>query len=175
MWKNVRIKINRLFPFQELELDSILAHEIDTHLIRYINWSKSGRKIFKEWVGFHIIDEEWLAIYNANKKVPNTYEKLSIYKRYFLLKEAQKYSFSKLVDLVKFLYPEKKIETVFNTILRLKKGIIDTSVVNEWAIFMKEKVYLDGYEKIKKYTEGGGELDKMYKWKLKLENLDLII
>jgi hypothetical protein len=174
MWKNAKIKINRLVPFQELELQSILAHEIDTHLMRYINGSKTWRNIFREWVGFHIIDEEWLAIYNANKNLPSKYEKLSIYKKYFLLKEAQKYSFSKLVDLVKFLYPEKRIEWVFNTILRMKKWIIDTSVVNEWSIFMKEKVYLDWYVKIKDWVEKWGELEDMYKWKLKLEDLDFI-
>jgi hypothetical protein len=67
-----------------------------------------------------------LAIYNASKYLPNGYEKLSFYKKYFLLKEAQKYSFAKLVDLVKFLYPEKRIEWIFNTILRMKKGIINT-------------------------------------------------
>lgn len=174
MWKNAKIKINRLVPFQELELQSILAHEIDTHLMRYINGSKTWRNIFREWVGFHIIDEEWLAIYNANKNLPSKYEKLSIYKKYFLLREAQKYSFSKLVDLVKFLYPEKRIEWVFNTILRMKKWIIDTSVVNEWSIFMKEKVYLDWYVKIKDWVEKWGELEDMYKWKLRLEDLDFI-
>ena len=174
MWKNAKIKINRLVPFQELELKSILAHEIDTHLMRYINWSKTWWKIFREWVGFHIIDEEWLAIYNANKYIPNGYEKLSFYKKYFLLREAQKYPFSKIVDLVKFLYPEKRIEWVFNTILRMKKWIQDTSVSNEWAIFMKEKVYLDGYVKIKAWVEKWWELEDMYKGKLKLEDLDFI-
>ncbi len=174
MWKNAKIKINRLVPFQELELESILAHEIDTHLVRYINWSRSGWKIFREWVWFHITDEEWLAIYNANKNLPSKYEKLSIYKKYFLLREAQKYSFSKLVDLVKFLYPEKRIEWVFNTILRMKKWIMDTSVVNEWAVFMKEKVYLDGYVKIKDWVEKWWELENMYKGKLRLEDLDFI-
>jgi len=48
MGKNTKIKINRIVPFQEKEIDSIFAHEIDTHLIRYINGSKTGRNIFKE-------------------------------------------------------------------------------------------------------------------------------
>lgn len=174
MWKKVKIKINRLVPFQEWEMQSILAHEIDTHLIRYINGSKTWWNIFKEWVWYHIIDEEWLAIYNANKYLPNGYEKLSFYKKYFLLRESQKYSFAKLVDLVKFLYPEKRIEWIFNTILRMKKWIQDTSIVNEGAIFMKEKVYLDWYVKINKRVEKWWELKDMYKWKLKLEDLDFI-
>lgn len=174
MWKNAKIKLNRMVPFQEKELDSIFAHEINTHLVRYINGSKTGWNIFKEWVWFHIKDEEWLAIYNANKHIPNWYEKLSFYKKYFLLKESQKYSFSKLVDLVKFLYPEKRMEWVFMTILRLKKGIQDTWVVNEWAIFMKEKVYLDWYIKIKDRAEKWGAVEEMYKGKIKVEDLNII-
>ncbi|HKL43665.1 MAG TPA: tyrosine/phenylalanine carboxypeptidase domain-containing protein [Candidatus Absconditabacterales bacterium] len=174
MGKNTKIKINRMVPFQEKEIDSIFAHEIDTHLIRYINGSKTGRNIFKEGSGFYIKDEEGLAIYNANKHLPSGYQKLSFYKKYFLLKEAQKYSFSKLVDLVKFLYPEKRMEWVFMTILRLKKGIQDTSVVNEGAIFMKEKVYLDGYMKVKDWAEKGGEVEEMYKGKINVEDLNLI-
>ena len=174
MGKNTKIKINRMVPFQEKEIDSIFAHEIDTHLIRYINGSKTGRNIFKEWSWFYIKDEEGLAIYNANKHLPSGYQKLSFYKKYFLLKEAQKYSFSKLVDLVKFLYPEKRMEWVFMTILRLKKGIQDTSVVNEWAIFMKEKVYLDWYMKVKDWAEKWGEVEEMYKGKINVEDLNLI-
>ena len=153
----------------------MLAHEVDTHLIRYINGSKSGWNIFKEWTWFYIKDEEWLAIYNASKYLPSGYEKLSFYKKYFLLKEAQKYPFSKLVDLVKFLYPEKRIEWIFNTIIRLKKWIQDTWAINEWAVFMKEKVYLDGYMKIKDWAEKWWEVEEMYKWKFKVDDLDFIL
>ena len=174
MWKKAKIKINRLVPFQDKELNSVLAHEIDTHLVRYINGARSGWHIFKEWSGFYLKDEEGLAIYNASKYLPSGYEKLSFYKKYFLIKEAQKYSFAKLVDLVKFLYPEKKIEWVFNTILRLKKGIKDTSVTNEWAIFMKEKVYLDWYIKVKEWAEKWWEVEEMYKGKFKVDDLKFI-
>ena len=175
MWKKAKIKINRLVPFQEKELDSVLAHEIDTHLVRYINWAKSGWNIFKEWAWFYLKDEEWLAIYNASKYLPSGYEKLSFYKKYFLLKEAQKYPFSKLVDLVKFLYPEKRIEWIFNTILRMKKWVINTWVVDEWAIFMKEKVYLDGFIKMSDWAEKWGEVEEMYKGKFKTEDLNFML
>jgi hypothetical protein len=175
MWKKAKIKINRLVPFQDKELNSILAHEIDTHLIRYINWARSGWNIFKEWSWFYLKDEEGLAIYNSSKYLPSDYEKLSFYKKYFLLKEAQKYSFSKLVDLVRFLYPEKNLERIFNTILKLKKWVGNTSTINEWAIFMKDKVYLDWYIKIKDWAEKWWEVEEMYKGKFKVEDLDFML
>ena len=174
MWKHVRIKINGYIPFQENEINSIIAHEIDTHLVRYLNWMETDRKIFKEWTWFYLEDEEWLAIYNSNKCLPKDYEKLSLYKKYFLLEEAQKYPFLKLLDLVKFLYPEKGLEHIFNTILRMKKGIMDTSNSDNGAIFFKEKVYLDWFIKINDWIEKWNSVEWMYKGKIKLDDLIFI-
>ena len=172
--KKPRIKISGYIPFQEKELDSILAHEIDTHLNRYINWSHTMWKIFKEWTWFYLTDEEWLAIFNERKQLPNGYEKYSNYKMYFLISEAQKYSFEKLVNLALFFYPNKNLETIFKTILKIKKWIEDTSIVSEWAVYFKEKVYLDWYMKINDWIEKWNNIEWMYKGKLKLEDLDLI-
>ncbi|MBU0626808.1 DUF1704 domain-containing protein [Patescibacteria group bacterium] len=43
----MRINIGKGAIFREKELQSILAHEIDTHLMRHINGMKSGWEIFK--------------------------------------------------------------------------------------------------------------------------------
>ena len=174
MWKHVRIKINGYVPFQENEINSVIAHEIDTHLVRYLNWAETDWKIFKEWTWFYLEDEEWLAIYNSNKYLPKNYEKLSFYKKYFLLEEAQKYPFAKLVDLVKFLYPEKWLERIFNTILKMKKWIMDTSIADKWAIFFKEKVYLDGFMKINNWIEMWNDIEGMYKGKITLDDLKFL-
>jgi hypothetical protein len=53
--------------------------------------------------------------------LPNGYEKYSNYKMYFLISEAQKYPFEKLVNLALFFYPNKNLETIFKTILKIKK------------------------------------------------------
>ena len=172
--KKPRIKISWYIPFQEKELDSILAHEIDTHLNRYVNWSHTMRKIFKEWTWFYLTDEEWLAIFNEKKNLPSGYEKYSNYKMYFLISEAQKYSFEKLVNLALFFYPNKNLETIFKTILKIKKWIEDTSIVSEWAVYFKEKVYLDWYIKINDWVEKWNSIEWMYKGKIKLEDLDFI-
>lgn len=172
--KKPRIKISWYIPFQEKELDSILAHEIDTHLNRYISWSHTARKIFKEWTGFYLTDEEWLAIFNEKKHLPNGYEKFSNYKMYFLISEAQKYPFEKLVNLALFFYPNKNLETIFKTILKIKKWIEDTSIVNEWAVHFKEKVYLDWYMKINDWVEKWNSIEWMYKGKVKLDDLNLL-
>lgn len=174
MWKRIRINIGKGAIFREKELQSILAHEIDTHLMRHINGMKSGWEIFKSGTWYYLRDEEGLAIWNASKILPEDYEKLSFYKKYFLTKEAMNYSFSKIADLVKFLYPGRSLEGIFKTCIHLKKWISDSSIVHPWAIHMKEKIYLDGYAQIQKNVEDGLDIEKLNSGKLKISDLDFI-
>jgi len=41
MGKDVKINISQGIDFREKEIDAVIAHEIDTHLLRYINGEKS--------------------------------------------------------------------------------------------------------------------------------------
>jgi len=174
MGKTIRISISKQGIFREKELLSILAHEIDTHLIRHLNGTKTWWNIFKSGTGDYLKDEEWLAIYNARKYLPEWYEKNSIYKKYFLTKEAEKLDFTKLVELIGLIYPNRWTERKFKTAIRIKKGIINTSIIHPWTVFKKDKIYLDGYIKINNFVKQGNKLDKMYKGKLKIEDLPYI-
>jgi hypothetical protein len=59
--------------------------------------------------------------------------------------------------------------------LRIKKGIIHTSTINSGTVFFKDKIYLEWYTKIKQLMEDWKENAKIYKWKVKSEDLDYII
>ncbi|MEI8009301.1 MAG: hypothetical protein WCI00_08290 [bacterium] len=62
-----------------------------------------------------------MAIYNATKFLPEQYDKDSIYKKYFITKEAERFDFKKTVELLKFLYPERSLEGHFKAALKIKK------------------------------------------------------
>lgn len=47
MGKTVSINIAKNLQISEQELQALLAHEVDIHLVRYLNGAKSGRNIFK--------------------------------------------------------------------------------------------------------------------------------
>ena len=173
MGKQIKISVAKHWIFREKELLSILAHEIDTHLIRHLNGIKSWWNILKSGTGNHIQDEEWLAIYNASKILPEWYEKISIYKEYFLTHQLQNNSFVKSFELCRFLYPTKSMEKLFKTVLRNKRGLIHTWQ-NKWIWFQKDKVYLDGFSKIHNRIQAGNNPEKMYKGKIKIEDLDYI-
>ena len=172
MGKQIRISISKSAVFREEWLRATLAHEIDTHLVRYLNGIKSGRNIFKSWTGNYSFDEEGLAIWNGNKVLPDDYEKISLYKKYVVTNELQKFSFSKAVEFVKFIYPDRSLEWIFKTVIRSKKWIIHTETT--WVWYFKDKIYLDGFTKVKQWIDTGNTPEKMYKWKIKIEDLEYI-
>lgn len=174
MGKDIKISISKHGIFREKELLSILAHEIDTHLIRYLNGSKSWWNILKSGTGHYLKDEEGLAIYNASKILPQEYEKESMYKKYYLVKEAENHDFKKTFELFKFLYPEKEIERLFKWTLRIKKWIEHTSIKHPGTTFMKDKSYLEGYIHIKNWMESWNFNDNIYKGKIKIEDLKFL-
>lgn len=174
MGKQIRISISKHGVFREKELLSILAHEIDTHLVRHLNGIKSGWNILKSGTGDYLKDEEWLAIYNASKVLPEEYEKISIYKEYFLTHQLQNSSFIKSFELCKFLYPNKSTEKLFKTALRNKRWLIHTWE-NKWIWYMKDKIYLDGFTKIKYWIDDWNTDEKLYRGKIKIDDLDYIV
>jgi len=175
MGKNIKISISKHGVFRENELLSILAHEIDTHLVRHLNWLKSWWNIFKFGTGYYLKDEEGLAIYNASKVLPEGYDKDSIYKKYYLVKEAESMDFKKLAHIINFIYPSRSKELQFKTAIRIKKGIIHTNIIHPWTVFMKDKTYLEGYQNIKHWMKDWNNDNKIYKGKIKIDDLDYII
>lgn len=170
MGKEVKVNISQGVEFREKEIDSVIAHEIDTHLLRYMNGKKSGWKIFSSGTGFYLKDEEGLAIWNAKQKLPENYESLGIYKKYYLLYESMGLNFRQLFDLVNVVYPNYSFEGKFKACIRIKKGIIHNSIRQKGWSWMKNKVYLEGYE---------GMFDKeidqsMYLGKIKLKDSEFI-
>lgn len=174
MGKDIKISISKHGVFREKELLSVLAHEVDTHLVRHLNGLKSWWNILKSGTGDYLKDEEGLAIYNANKILPEGYEKASIYKKYFITKEAERFDFKKTIELLKFFYPERSLEWHFKAALKIKKWIIDTSTLHPWTTMIKNKIYLEWYEKIQQRIERWAYTDKIYKGKIRIEDLDLI-
>lgn len=176
MWKDIKINISKEGTFKENELLGILAHEIDTHLVRQINWIKSWWQIFRSGTGYYVKDEEWLAVYNSMKFFPENYKKIWMYKDYFLIDEWQKYNFSKLFDIAKFVLEQWwNTEKIFKGVLRIKRWIENTSTIAAWTVFYKDKLYLEWYLKVKDWIDKWGDENKLYKWKIKIEDLDFII
>lgn len=158
MGKEVKINISQGISFREGEVEGLIAHEVDTHLTRYLNGKKSWWKIFASGTANYLRDEEGLAIWNAKQKLPEWYESFWIYKKYYLLHEAMHLNFKQLFDLAGIVYPHYSVEGKFKACIRIRKGLIHNSSKLKGYCWKKNKVYLEGYQKVKGSNIGKGVL-----------------
>ena len=80
-----------------------------------------------------------------------------------------------MVHIINFIYPNRSKELQFKTAIRIKKWVIHTDNIHPWTVFMKDKIYLEGYKIMKKWVESWKYTDKIYKGKIKIEDLDYIV
>lgn len=172
MGKEIKISISKSASFKEEGLRATLAHEIDTHLVRHLNGLKSWWHIFKSWTAYYQRYEEGLAIWNGNQVLPDDYEKISMYRKYVITHELSKFSFSKSAEYLRFTYPERSLEGIFKTIIRSKRGIINTSITGVW--YLKDKIYLEGFMEVQQRISANHDPKHMYKGKVKIDDLDYI-
>ena len=173
-WEPIIVSISKSSEFYEKEIDMILAHEIDVHVVRYINGKKSWWKTLQAWTAFYLTDEEWLAIWNSFRYLPENYEKNAIYEKYYLISQAEKADFVHLANIIRWLYPQEWLLKIFRRTMRFKRWIQNTAFKWEWTAYYKDKIYLDGYNKVKNWIEEWGDFNLMLKWKYKIEDLKFI-
>lgn len=172
---SVHINISESAVIRQNEMPAILAHELGTHLRRYQNAQKYGLQLLKYGTAYYLTDEEGLAIYHSLWFVPDGYEKNAMYLKYYLLAQADTLSFVQTVALLQSIYPDRPLDRVFRQAFRLKRGIQHTEVSGiHGTVYMKDKIYLDGYMKIKRWIEEGWDISLMSAAKVKISDLPLI-
>ncbi len=164
-----KINISKNILVSHSELNALLAHEIDTHLVRYLNGVKSGWHIFSSGTAHYLRDEEGLAIWNALQSDPEGSENLAMYRKYYLLHAGKDRNFSEMVELMYALNPNRTYEGMFKSILRIKKGQILTAQSTNSYLWMKDKVYVDGYLELEKKANNINP--NIYKGKFKFSDL----
>jgi hypothetical protein len=145
-----KIKFQTRAIFREMEFKALLAHEVDTHLTRFINGQKTGWHILRTGTAWYITTEEGLAIHAADKvyqQYIKDFDSIGKYKNYLLVEYAKTHSFRdtcKFVDTLPYYgWRRRSNATKFQTIVKFKKWIKDTSKPR--GSYYKNKVYLDGY------------------------------
>lgn len=147
-----RINVAEGAKIRDVEITGTLEHEIGTHLVRRMNGEKTGLKLFQSGTGFYLRDEEGLAVWRSLQTYENPeYRDAHVFK-YEVCRKACGSSFSSLAEFVRNADPERDLERVFKACVRAKRGVCDTSSSHSGAAFLKDKVYLDGVEKIEKWV-----------------------
>jgi len=169
------IKLSPTFRWTEWELAAQLEHEIGVHLQRAVNGKKTKWMILHKWTAGYIFDEEWLAVYQAEKMAQTYFSHFynaTMHRKYVFIDFSEKMNFVDLVGMLYDMNPHRTRIGLFRAATRLKRWCVDTSLAQSWTTFFKDKVYLDGYKKISRWIDDGWDIEHLFIGKIKVEDLD---
>ena len=156
--------------FSSERLRAVIAHEIETHILRGENGREQAYEIFSRGTGNYLEIEEGLAIYNQNLVLKKAHEKKFWPVLSFLaVAESAEKSFREIFDFVrKFGFDE---ERAWKTAVKVKRGLSETA---QPGGFTKEAAYFSGFQKVQKFVDEGGDLRRLYVGKIKISDLEIL-
>ncbi|MDA1060483.1 MAG: DUF1704 domain-containing protein, partial [bacterium] len=168
--KNNRLFVKANARFTRERIESLIVHEIETHIITAENGKLQPYNIFNRGLANYLTTQEGLAMWNVEKQrhAPfiENYKALShVITIYYCLKNSFSYAFKKAVELN---IPK---EQAFRSCLKAKRGFYDTS---EKGAFTKDYIYFKGYFMVKKFIEEGGELKDLYIGKMDISDIEKV-
>jgi len=156
--------------FSPERLNSLIAHEIETHVLTAENGSKQPYELFERGMAGYLVTQEGLAIYNQNKVLSAHNEK-----RYWpalnvlAVSYGMKHSFAELRRYIRRLgFDDAR---ALRTCLKVKRGMSDTA---KPGAFTKEVVYFLGLSVIEQYLRDGGEMRELYTGKVSVQDIALV-
>ncbi|MBU0767339.1 DUF1704 domain-containing protein [Patescibacteria group bacterium] len=167
--KHIYIREGALFQLSHVK--SLIAHEIETHVLTAENGDHQPFALFRRGCANYLDTQEGLAIHNQNQALSLYHEHRYNAPRNILgLEFGLTHSFAETRAYLEeeIGYSDRKAITQAITI---KRGLSDTS---ENGGFTKGMVYFRGLRSIERFLEKGGDLKRLYVGKIALEDLELV-
>ena len=158
------IKLNKNRKFSKAGVNKLIVHEIGGHIFRGANGYEQELKIFATGLPGYLSIEEGLSLYcesvtgNINPGTMQNYAGRVIAVDSVLKGLNFKECFDKLRDY------ELTEDDAWNLTVRAYRG----------GGFIKDHVYLEGYEKVKDFVDSGGDLKRLYVGKVGISDLPLV-
>lgn len=152
IWPKPVVYINKKAEYISFDVCVSILHEIYGHLLRYRKWIDSWIHLLQWWTAHYLSTEEGIAVFQAARIewLKITWKKLiESYEHIIIAEQCNR------VELVEYyqLQWRRNLESIFRSILRLKRGLEDTSIWGIGSVFYKDKVYADGYLELLRYFE----------------------
>lgn len=166
--KNNRLFIREDVKFSEERIQSLIIHEIETHIITAENGKLQPYEIFNRGLAKYLETQEGMAMYNVATQMKIPFEQnykahghvISIY-------SALTKSFKEVFATIKKYGLSD--EDAFRSALKAKRGIADTS---KPGAFTKDYIYYKGYHQVKNYLEHG-KLSDLYIGKMNVKDVEI--
>jgi alpha-L-glutamate ligase-like protein/uncharacterized protein (TIGR02421 family) len=167
-WKRIYLREGAFFS--EEHAHSLIAHEIETHILTSENGAQQPYYLFRRGFANYLDTQEGLAVYNQNRVLSPHHEKRNGPARSILaVGYAAEHSF---VDTRRYLEAELHYtpQKALTKAIELKRGLNDAS---EPGCFTKGIVYFRGWQAIEQFAAAGGDLRRLYIGKIALEDLEM--
>ena len=166
-----KVYLRRAAFFSQTHLASLIAHEIETHVLTAENGEHQPYELFRRGFAGYLDTQEGLAVFNQMRVLTPHHEKRYGPARNVLaIAYALEHSFA---DTRKYLEEELgyRAEKALSKAIDLKRGIRHTA---EPGGFTKGVVYFRGLRTIEEFVAQGGDLKRIYIGKIALEDLELL-
>lgn len=166
-WKRLFVRKGARFSPEHAE--SLVAHEIETHILTAENGDQQPFDIFRRGFANYLDTQEGLATFNQNRVLSPYHEK-----RYGPARGVLAVAYAldhPFIDTRRYLeedlgyVPAKALTKA----IELKRGLRDTS---EPGSFTKGLVYYRGLRAVESFVAGGGDVRRLYLGKVALEDLE---
>lgn len=158
------ININKQRKFSKKDIPRLTVHEIGVHVLRAVNGFSQEIKLFGLSFPNYISTEEGLASYFEEKTGNSNTNMLREYSGRVLAVDSvvRNLTFRETFDLLKsYGFSD---DNAWNLSLRAHRG----------GGYIKDHIYLEGYLKVKKFVNEGGDLKKLFVGKIGIEDLELV-
>lgn len=162
-----KITVNKDSLFSSNEVKRLIAHEIDTHILRNENGSLQKDKLFSYGFPDYLQTEEGLAITSEDKTHLLRNDDLRKYcSRVIAAYHTKEESF---YNLFKRINKHHSFNQAYAIVSRTKRGLVDTSIIGGYT---KDQVYLTGYLDLKLIDKEGLKL--LFCGKIGVKNMSFI-
>lgn len=166
-----RIFIREGARFSKAHVASLVAHEIETHVLTAENGAIQPYNLFRRGFANYLDTQEGLAIHNQIRVLSPHHEKRFLHAKSVLaVAYAMEHSFAEtrgyLEEELGFR-PEKALMKTLDLKRGMKRG-------TDLGAFTKTLVYFRGYRAIEQFIAAGGDLKRLYIGKIAMEDLGVV-
>ena len=166
-----KIYIRENAKFSEEDIGSLIAHEIETHVLTSENGAHQPYEILRRGCANYLDTQEGLAIYNELSVLsPFADKRFNAARNLIGLRYSLTHSLAQTRTYLQIelgFTPEKALAQS----ITMKRGLQDTA---EPGGFTKTLVYFRGRKAIERFVDEGGDIKRLYVGKVALDDLEII-
>lgn len=168
--KNNRLFVKANAVFSKERIQSLIVHEIETHIITAENGKMQEYELFNRGLPNYLKTQEGLAMYNVEKQQNSPFrDNYRAISHVIAINKCIELSFAETFQYLREIgIPEKY---AFRSAVKAKRGFNDTSMP---GAFTKDYIYYKGYHQVKEYIENGGDLRQLYIGKMDISDLETV-